>query len=52
MKYRIRCFDEHGTVVFDRWELTRREAVMLYWEREDHKVQMLAGRKELVAQRS
>lgn len=52
MLYRVRCFDSNGVVVYDKWELTRREAVHIYWLRSDSKVQLLANRKQLIAERS
>ena len=49
--YQFRELDENGVVLKYVFELTRREAVKLYWESNAPKVQMLANRR-VIAERS
>lgn len=49
--YEIRIEDEHGVVLEFRFNLSRREAVRLYWEAKAYLVQLLHMRHEVIAER-
>ena len=49
--YQLRTIDEEGVVLSFIFDLTRREAVSLFWKTTAPKVQMLANRR-VIAERS
>lgn len=49
--YQVRVLDAHGVVESYVFDLSRREAVRLYWKLEGCRVQLLANRR-VIAERS
>jgi len=49
--YQVRVEDEHGVVLRYVFDLTRRQAVKLYWELQGYVVQLRYMRKEVIAER-
>jgi hypothetical protein len=49
--YEIRVEDEHGVVLDFRFNLSRRQAVAMYWSTKAYLVQLLYKRHEVIAER-